>query len=335
MKNRIIAVEEAFITPCIVAEWDNYLSKDDVEPGFRIMGQTYLKATPSTKIVQDRLLNLGVERISDMDAAGIDLQILSLCSPGVQVFEPAMGVRLAHQANEILSDAIKSFPGRFAGLATIAPQDPKAAVKELKRCKYLGMKGVIINSHTMGEYLDSEKYFAILESSESLKLPIYLHPREPSPSMIAPYLNYGLYFAGWGFAAETGLHALRLIMSGVFDKLPNLKFILGHLGEGILYWLQRIDNRYKLQVSIGAVRQMKKLPSEYFREHFVITTSGMYSDAALQLCLAELGADSILFAADYPHESAQEAVAFMDSAPISDENRNKIYWKNSTRVFDL
>lgn len=335
MKNRIIAVEEAFVTPSIIAEWDNYLSKDNVEPGFHIMGQTYLKATPDTKVVQDRLLNLGVERIADMDAAGIDLQILSLCSPGVQVFEPAMGALLAHQANEILSGAIKSFPGRFAGLATIAPQDPKTAVKELERCKHLGLRGVIINSHTMGEYLDSEKYFAILESSESLGLPIYLHPREPSPSMIAPYLDYGLYFAGWGFAAETGLHTLRLIMSGVFDRLPNLKFVLGHLGEGIPFWLQRIDNRYKLQVSIGAVREMKRLPSEYFREHFVITTSGMYSDAALQLCLTELGADSILFAADYPHESAQEAVTFINSTPLSNENRDKIYWKNATRVFGL
>ncbi|CQD44279.1 amidohydrolase family protein [Yersinia mollaretii] len=335
MKNKIIAVEEAFITSDIVTEWDNYLSRDNVEPGFRMMGKTYLKATPSTKEVQDRLLNMGTERIADMNSAGIDMQILSLCSPGVQIFEPTLGTMLAHHANDILSDAIKAFPTRFAGLAAIAPQDPNAAVIELARCKRLGLKGVIINSHTMGEYLDAEKYLPILESCESLGLPIYLHPREPSPSMIAPYLDYGLYFAGWGFAAETGLHALRLIMSGIFDKLPKLKIILGHLGEGLPFWLQRIDNRYKLQVSIGAVRKMRKLPSEYFRLHFVITTSGMYSDAALQLCLTELGADSILFAADYPHESAMEAVVFMDSTPISNEDRDKIYWKNAMRVFDL
>lgn len=182
----------------------------------------------------------------------------------------------------------------------------------------LGMKGYLINSHTMGEYLDDIKCWPIFESAQALNVPLYLHPREPAPSMVTPFLDYGLYFAGWWFAVETATHALRLIMCGVFDRLTKLKIVLGHMGEGLPFWLQRIDNRYLLQVKIGAVKKLPRLPSEYFKDHFFITTSGVMSAPALHLSIEVMGEDNIMFAADYQYESVEEGVKFMDEVDISE-----------------
>lgn len=290
MKIKRIAVEEAFVTSEIAAEWKKVLASKNVEPGFRMMGQTILGDDPGAQLVHSRLVDIGAGRIAHMDATGIDVQILSLTSPGVQVFDAVTATALAQHSNDVLADGVKRYPTRLAGLAAIAPQYPKGAALELERAaQRLGMKGIIVNSHTMGEYLDDEKYWPIFEAAESLDLPLYLHPREPAPSMVTPFLDYGLYFAGWGFAVETGLHAMRLIMSGVFDRFPKLMIVLGHMGEGLPFWLQRIDNRYLLQVKIGAVPKMPRLPSEYFLDNFVITTSGVTSQPALRLSLDVLG----------------------------------------------
>jgi 5-carboxyvanillate decarboxylase len=331
-----IAVEEAFLTEDISQEWAKVLAGADVEPGFRMMGDTMLGQSPGARHVHEQLIDVGAGRIALMDATGIDMQILSMTAPGVQVFDPATATRLARESNDVLVEAIKGHPTRLAGLAAVAPQNPKGAAAELARVAGLpGIKGLIINSHTGGEYLDAAKYWPIFEAAEALGLPLYLHPREPSPSMIGPYLEYGLYFAGWGFAAEAGLHAMRLIMSGVFERFPRLQIILGHMGEAIPFWLQRIDNRYLLQVKIGAVTKLARLPSEYFLQNFVITTSGVCSEPALKLSLDVLGVDRILFAADYPYESVEEAVSFMDRADLSDDARGRIYWQNAARVFHL
>src|SRR5215218_8985024 len=244
MAIRRIAVEEAFVTPEIMKEWHVVLAGRNVEPGFAKMGETILAATPGNKLMDDRLLDIGAKRIAHMDSIGIDMQILSLTSPGVQVFEASLATRLAAASNDALAEAVCAHPTRFAGLAAIAPQDPTAAAREIERAaQKLKLNGLIVNSHTMGEYLDAEKFWPILEAAQALDMPIYLHPREPAASWVAPYLDYGLWFAGWGFAAETGLHALRMILSGAFERYPKLKIVLGHMGEGLPFWLQRIDNR--------------------------------------------------------------------------------------------
>jgi len=331
-----IAVEEAFVTQGIVEEWARTLSGAEVEPGFRAMGASILGGSPGAKAVHERLLDLGEGRIRHMDETGIAVQLLSLTAPGIQVFEAVAADRLARESNDLLIDAIARHPERLAGLAAIAPQDPEGAVRELKRIGHApGIKGVIVNSHTKGAYLDQPQFAPVLEACEALGLPIYLHPREPSPQMIEPFLDYGLYFAGWGFAVECGLHAMRLIMSGAFERYPRLKIVLGHMGEGIPYWLQRIDNRYLLQVKLGAVRKLEKLPSDYFQENFVITTSGVCFQPALRLAIDVLGIEKVLFAADYPYESVEEAVAFLDGADIKETEREAIYWRNAARIFDL
>jgi 5-carboxyvanillate decarboxylase len=336
MHIRRIAVEEAFVTADIAAQWTRELARKSVEPGFRMMGQTMLGESPGARRVRDQLLDIGAGRIDVMNVSRIDMQILSVTAPGVQVFGAATALALARDANDALVAAIAENPARLAGLAAVAPQAPAAAAAELERVARLpGICGLIINSHTCGEYLDAPKFRPILEAAEALDLPLYLHPREPSPAMVAPFLDYGLYFAGWGFAAEAGLHAMRMIMSGVFDRYPQLKIVLGHMGEAIPFWLQRIDNRYQLQVNIGAVQKLARLPSEYFLQNFVITTSGVCSQPCLKLCLEVLGAERVLFAADYPYESIDEAVGFMDGAAITEQERAQIYWKNAARIFHL
>lgn len=336
MKLKRIAVEEAFVTEEIAQEWKKVLASKFVEPGFRMMGQTILGEDPGARMVHSRLVDVGAGRIKQMDADGIDMAVLSTTSPGVQAFDAVTATRLAHDANDVLAAAVKANPKRLAGLAAVAPQYPAGAAQELERaCKTLGMKGFLINSHTHGEYLDDTKYWPIFEAAQALDTPLYLHPREPGPGMVAPFLDYGLYFAGFGFAVETSLHAMRLIMCGLFDQYPKLKIVLGHMGEGLPFWLQRIDNRYLLQVKIGAVKKMKRLPSEYFLENFVITTSGVMSAPALKLSIEVLGIDRIMFAADYPYESVEEGVRFLDTVDITDAQRQKIYSTNAERIFRL
>ena len=336
-KIKRIAIEEAFVTQAILDGYDKIFADGAPnEPGFRKMGETILAPTPGTRMIHERLIDLGEGRISHMDATGIDMQVISITSPGVQVFKGDLATELAHEANDVLSAACQKHPDRFAGLAAVAPQNPAAAAAELERAmQQLGLRGFLINSHTFGEYLDDQKYWEIFEAAEANQAPLYLHPRTPGNGMIDPFLDYGLYFAGWGFTIETATHALRLIMSGLFDRYPNLKIILGHMGEGLPYWLQRLDNRYLLQVKIGAVEKMKRLPSEYFLDHFVITISGVCSEPALQHALSIMGPNRILFAADYPYESVEEHVDFMDNVDISDDDRAKIYHRNSEELFKL
>ena len=331
-----IAVEEAFVTEDIANEWKKVLASKFVEPGFRMMGNSILGEDPGARMVHSRLVDIGAGRIAQMDADGIDVAVLSITSPGVQAFDAVTATRLAKDANDVLAAAVKANPTRLAGLAAVAPHYPAGAAQELERAvQTLGMKGFLINSHTMGEYLDDKKYWPIFEAAQALDAPLYLHPREPGPGLISPMLDYGLYFAGFGFAVETSLHAMRLIMCGVFDQFPKLRIVLGHMGEGLPFWLQRIDNRYLLQVKIGAVKKMAKLPSQYFLDNFVITTSGVMSAPALKLSIEVLGVERIMFAADYPYESVEEGVKFLDTVDISDAQRQQIYSGNAERFFKL
>ena len=336
MSIKRIAVEEAFVTQAIANEWNRVLAGRFVEPGFQKMGETILGDGPGARQLHARLLDVGAGRIAQMDADGIDLALLSITSPGVQVFDAVTATRLAQEANDVLADAVRAHPQRLAGLAAVAPQYPDGAAAELQRAvRTLGMKGFLVNSHTMGQYLDDRKYWPLFEAAEALGTPLYLHPREPAPAMVQPFLDYGLYFAGLGFSVETSLHAMRLIMSGVFDEFPKLRVVLGHMGEGLPFWLKRLDNRYLLQVQIGAVTKLPRLPSEYFLDHFVVTTSGMTSAPVLKMCIEVLGSERILFAADYPYEDARESVRFLDAADIPSAQRDQIYRANAERVFGL
>lgn len=325
---RRIAVEEAFALP---AQLDAYRAADPRGDGdLRFWHNILSGAFPE---VVSRLLDIGEGRIAMMDALGIDMQVLSLTSPGVQVLDAAAADALARDANDAIAGAMARFPGRFAGLATIAVQDPPAAVREMERAAGLGLTGIVVNSHTGGRYLDEPDFLPVLEAAEALCLPVYIHPRTLPPAAAGPYA-YGLESGIWGYAAETGLHAMRLILSGVLDRFPDLRIVLGHMGEGIPYWLYRIDYMHALRAR-RMPDQPATAPSAIFRRHFHITTSGMNDPDALRFCLAKLGPERILWAVDYPYQEPEEAVRWIDGMALDDGVGIAILAGNAERLFRL
>lgn len=341
-----IAVEEHFLTE----DYLDYLRsrkeypkleivEDESHRKFERVCHSPVKVGVRYHDVTTRLADLGEGRLSEMDDAGIHMQVLSLNLPSVELLDVSDAIAMAKKTNNELSEVTKKYPDRFAGFAALPRHDPDGAAQELERAvKELGLKGATINSHFRGEYLDDEKYSVILETAERLNVPIYIHPREPSPDMLKPYLDYPvLARAMWGFAAETGLHAMRLICSGVFDRYPNLKIILGHMGEALPFWLWRIDNIWLTEgvISVPRVKKLEKIPSQYVKDNFCVTISGMFSLPALLCAYLTLGADRILFAVDYPYESNKEAVQFMETAPICNSDKEKIYHLNAEKLLAL
>jgi 2,3-dihydroxybenzoate decarboxylase len=330
---RRIPTEEAFATPeqmdamrKVVADASEY------DPDLYLWSLTL-----SGGVIHDRLLDLDAERIDIMDKAGIDTQLLLLTSTGVQMMDADTANGVAKTSNDRLADAIKRHPNRFAGLATVAPQDPAEAVKEIERSiSELKLSGIVINSHTDGEFLSDEKYWPILESIEALGVPLYIHPRAPGPLHAAAYRTDHLEHAIWGYAAETGLHALRLITGGVFDRFPGLTVVLGHMGEAVPYWLYRIDDRHQMMARMNIERRdLQRRPSEYFIDNFAITTSGMNWTPPLEYCISVLGIDKVMFAVDYPYQETFEAVDWLNNAPLSEEYKRLVFGANAERIFNI
>jgi len=290
-------------------------------------------ARPITQKLNGRLLNLGPARFAEMDRAGIDMQVVMLAGPGVEdLMDIPNANAQSRDINDELAAACRAHPDRLAGFATLSYGDPKEAAKELQRCvTQLGLKATKINSHVDGEYLDGEKYWPLFEAAENLDVPIYIHPKEP-PKALRELLGYPvLGGAMWGFQADVSLHALRLMCGGVFERFPKLKIILGHLGEGIPFWLWRIDNIW----SRSARKYPQRPPGEYFRENFYVTTSGMFGRDAFDCVYRVLGADRILYAVDYPYEIIEEGAAFMDAVDIPEADKAKICHLNAEKLLKL
>ena len=327
-----IATEEAWITPEILKGYRELIRKKAGDAGFLSLWGVFIKRGG---ILLDRLLDMGENRIRNMDATGIDMQLLLLTAPGVQVFGAGTARSLAASSNDQLAEAILAYPKRFAGLAAIAPQSPAAAAKELERSiQKLGLKGAVINSHTKGEYLDNPKYWEIFEAAEALDVPIYIHPQTPSPDMVKPFVKRGLDTAIMGFGVEVALHTLAIITCGALDRFPKLKIVIGHGGEGLPYWLYRID--YMQQYNRQAFRpQLKMLPSDYMKRNIFITTSGLPWAPAITMAQSVLGMDRVLYAMDYPYQYRVEEVVMTDKFPISAANKKKLFQKNAEKVFSL
>ncbi|MGA3175195.1 MAG: amidohydrolase family protein [Syntrophorhabdales bacterium] len=290
--------------------------------------------------IEDSLLDLSEGRLKAMDEAGIDIQVLSLSTPGCEQFSPEDGTVWSKKTNDQLARAVGKHPDRFIGLAALAPQSPQEAAAELERAvKELGLRGAKLNSHIGPTYLDDKRYWVILKKAQELDVPIYLHPTTPHPSMLKPYTDYGYALTGpsLGFGAETAVHAMRMIYSGIFDEYPDLKVILGHLGEGLLFWMYRIDFGFvKPWVDEELQPKIRKRPSEYIRNNFFITTSGMFAAPAFMCVFLEMGADRMMFASDFPYESCSEAAQFMDKvAAISDIDKKKICHVTAEKLFKL
>jgi 2,3-dihydroxybenzoate decarboxylase len=279
-------------------------------------------------------------RLAEMDAAGIQLMVLSLTSPGVQG-EPDVerACELATEANDRLAAVVAAHPDRYVGFAALPLQDPERAADELERCVALGFKGAMVNGYTttadpeLGLYYDHPRFESFWARAEALDVPVYLHPRQALPSGQRIYDGYPeIVSAAWGFGVETGTHAIRLILSGLFDRHPRLQVVLGHLGETLPFGVWRLEHRLDLRPH---GKRLERPVSGYLRENFHVTTSGNFSDRALAATLAELGPERVLFAVDYPYESIAEGAAWFDAAPLDDATRAQIAHENARRLLRL
>lgn len=312
-----IALEEHFMCAGFEDYWQTTVA--DVDPAIL------------SKLVA-RLSDFGAERLEAMDRAGIARAVLSLSGPGVQIErDTAVACRKARQCNDVLAREIQKRPDRYSGFAHLALQDPAAAADELSRCMgELGFCGAMINGHTNGRYLDDPVLYPFWERAQALGALIYLHPADPVATSAALAGHRGLRRATWEWTVETGSHALRLVFSGLFDRFPGAKLGLGHLGETLPFLMWRFDSRAKLYgVKLG------RRPSEYIRDNIVVTTSGMCAPDPLICAIGGLGSDHVMFAADYPFESAEEAAEFIDHAPIADDVRADICFNNAARLLRL
>ncbi len=337
---RKIATEEAFSIPEVAAELKKVAQGPSQSLDKLLVKGIYDAPEDSsgysTMNFLDGLIDVEGRRLKEMDELGIDMHLLSLTAPGVQMFDADTATDLAALANDRLADICRRHPTRFAGLASFAPQSPKRAAKEMERAiKSLKLNGFILNSHTHGEYLDDPKYWPFLEAAEALDACIYIHPRAASDTLKGPLQDYGMDSAMWGYGVEVGTHALRMMAGGVFDRFPKLKICIGHMGEALPFWIWRINFMNSRAQVIGRAPKTKLSMAEYFQRNFVFTTSGVEDHLALDYSIKKCGIDNVIWAIDYPYQPMKPAVEFMDSAPVSEEQRHKLYHGNAERIFHI
>ena len=285
--------------------------------------------------VERRLLDMGELRLREMDEAGIDIQVLSHGAPGTQKLAPEPAIRMARQTNDQLAEFIRSNPQRFAGLGLLPTPDPAAAADELERIvTRLDMKGAMVHGLTNGKFLDEKQFWPIFERAQALDVPIYVHPSFPNPVVVdAYYKDYAadypeLIGPALGFTVETATQAVRLVISGVFEKYPKLKIILGHLGEGIPFLLWRIDQSLSRSNSGTPFK-------DTFRRNFYVTTSGNFSDTALTASITEMGIDRIMFSVDWPFISNKMATDWLNASALSAADKSKVFSGNAKALLKL
>lgn len=319
-----IAVEEHFVTPELE---DTIFTSIGWDPG-------------EWRRMADLLQETDDIRLADMDASGIEIAVLSLAAPCIQdEVDADQAIRRARGANDALAEVVAAHPDRYAGFAALPMQDPAAAGEELERCvQELGFKGALVNGYSsVGDletaaYYDEPAYLSFWERVAALDVPLYLHPRNPLPNQRRMYEGREeLLGPTWAFTVETATHALRLITSGLFDRLPTLSIIIGHMGELLPFALERTGQRLS---HVPTVRLDKPAP-QYLRDNFFITTSGNFHTTSLLGAMQETGVDRILFAADYPFERTSDAAGWFDSVPIDEDDRRKIGRTNAQRLLGL
>jgi predicted TIM-barrel fold metal-dependent hydrolase len=320
-----IAVEEHFVTAAGMA----YL------PALGVSDEVQMR-------IENGLIDVETYRLPEMDQNGIAMQLLSLTADGVQM-EPnaSKAVDIAKRANDEMAERfLAKYPTRFACMATVALQDPTAAADELERAvKALGFKGVLANGFSnigdlkTGDYYDLPKFLPFWERVNDLGVPFYLHPRGPLETQQVIYEGHEeLLGPAWAFGVETGTHVLRLITGGLFDRFPDLQMVIGHLGEGLVPMMARAQRRFEYA---SFDKKLKKPLSHYLKDHFYISTSGNFHTPTLVNVIAEIGADRVLFAVDYPYERCDEAVQWFDTCEISQEDRQKIGCDNAVKLFKM
>ena len=322
---RTITLEEHFATPAYLAGPGSKLKAHAERAGGRL------------KNLMADLADLGEGRIAAMDAAGITMQALSLTSPGVEQLSAEEARTVARETNAAIGEAVRRWPDRFFGLASLPLLDPQAAIAELERAIASdGCKGIVINGHCGGRYLDDPAFSPVLARTEALKLPIYLHPTQ-SPQGVLDAWYGGLKPAvaemmangGWGWHVETALHVLRMALGGVFDAHPELQIVIGHMGETLPSMIRRVD------AMPPSTTGLEKPVSAYLRDNVHYTFAGFNFQSAFLQLLLEVGVDRIMFSADHPYRPMAEARAFLDTIPVSPTDRERIAHGNAERLFGV
>lgn len=322
---RTITLEEHYATP-------GFLSG----PGRAFVERATRTGDRMARILE-QLRDVGEHRITEMDEAGIDMQVLSLNSPGVEQLDAAEAMALAREANDFVADAARRHPSRFAGFAAVPTAAPEKAAAELERMVHEhGFKGALINGHHRGRYLDDKFFSPILECAVSLDVPIYLHPTQPPPPVVeasyagfAPEVSFMFANAGWGWHIETAVHVLRMVLGGVFDRYPKLQIIIGHMGEGLPFMMSRVD------IMPPGTTGLKRPVSDYLRENVHYTFSGFNFTSTFLDLLLQVGVKRIMFSADHPYASMAQARAFLDKLPVSTADRERIAHGNAERLLRL
>jgi 5-carboxyvanillate decarboxylase len=335
-----IATEEAWVTEELWTEWTRMVEAGEGGIGFHsLIGHYSTSSADRAQFIRAGLLDLDELRLGHMDAAGIDHAILALTSPGTQVLDAATGRGIAQNSNDILAEAIRRHPSRFSGLAAVSFEDVPAAVEELTRAvTKLGLRGLIVNSHIRGRYLSDPFFWPILEAAEALEVPLYLHPNTPNDSMIGTLHEAGLDGSVFGFQVETSMHALKMITSGVFDRFPRLKMVLGHMGEALPFWLYRLDYMHRGMVTANryeAIQPLELTISEYVKRNIWITTSGMPAPEPILFTRKVVGNDRVMYAMDYPYEYVEEEVRMQDALPLDLAEKKAFFEDIAVDVFGL
>jgi predicted TIM-barrel fold metal-dependent hydrolase len=320
---RTIALEEHISTPAL---------QQAFAAGTRGAPSEYVRT------IQAKLLDLGPGRLADMDAGGIDVQVLSLAVADLDRLNAATATSLVREANDLMAAAVRAHPTRFAAFAAVPLREPDQAASELERSvRTMGFKGALVNGTSDGLFLDDPRFTPFWEAAHSLRVPVYLHPAPPPDPVRQAYfsglpddLAFFLATAAWGWHAETGLHVLRLIVSGLFDRFPGLQVIIGHMGENLPFSLARAD-------TILARRRspLQRRVAEYALHHLHLTTSGYFTLPPLLCALQVFGADRILFSVDYPYSTNAQGRAFLDALPLSPADLHKIAHANAERLLNL
>lgn len=317
-----IAIEEAVAVPGLADRRPPIPLPVNIKPGF-------------VSDLSARLPDITRWRLPEMDDNGIAVQVLSLTVPGIEADpDPARAVTNARFVNDYLAAVIGDHPDRFAGFAALPLQNPDAAVEELERAVgQLGLKGALVNDQIQGRYLDDPVFDRLWAALAELGVPLYLHPgMPPADSWHVLSGHPEMYGALWSWQAETGGHAMRVILSGVFDRHPGARLILGHSGEFLPFQMSRFDSRY---ATLAVPSPLRRAPSEYFGDNVLVTTSGVLSPPAVEALITVMGADAVLFAIDYPYESTRAAVAAIERSGISQADKDKVAFGNARDLLHI
>jgi 2,3-dihydroxybenzoate decarboxylase len=335
-----IATEEAWSPPEVMAEWRKMIEAGEGGPGFRSLIGHYLTSDSArATFVRDGLVSTGEMRLGHMAESGVDHAILSLTSPGTQAFSVETAREMATLSNDALAQICRDNPRRYSGMASVGWEDAGSAVKELDRSvNDLGLKGLMLNSHIKGHYLNEEQFWPILEACEALDVPLYLHPQTPNDDIISTFYEAGLDGSVFGFQVETSLHTLKMITSGVFDRFPKLRMVLGHMGEGLPFWAYRLDYMHAGMVKAGrypAIKKLERTITEYLQQNIWITSSGMPAPEPILFTRKVVGNERVMYAMDYPYNYEPAEVAMQEALPFTPEEKKAFFQDIAIGVFGL